>query len=527
MSDQIISKEDGKNEDIFALEKPWWKYSYLRKNHLIVFVLSIATTVGGYDGSIMNGFIALETWNKAMGFPQGQRLGQLYVSAIYGGLVCVLFSPYLADKFGRRFCLIIASLLAIVGGIVQGVSNTYWVFFVSRLILGLSSGVGGGSGLALISELSYPTYRAYTTAFNSFGWSLGAVIAAWVTYGTRNIESNYAWKIPSYLQALLPFLQFVGLLFCPESPRYLVSKGRVEEAEAILADLHTGNSTDERSRQIVAFEIEEIQSAIEMEQVTRTTSYKDFLFKPAFRKRLFLLIFTGVMQQFSGNALVSYYLSKVLYTIGITTVSKQLQINGALMAYSMVIGLAVASVYGRFKRRTIFLTGICGMMLAYIVWTALSAVSLQKDFAIKSYSNGVLGMIFIYYLFYNIAFAGVNTYMTEILPYSHRAKGLNIYGFSQTMVTIFNFYTNPIALENIGWKYYIVYCCWLAVEFIMVFFFYVETSGYTLEEVAKVFGDEAPVARAHLKTPEFKSEAEHVDSRNSKEKYLDINVEEV
>ena len=83
-------------------------------------------------------------------------------------------------------------------------------------------------------------------------------------------------------------------------------------------------------------------------------------------------------------------------------------------------------------------------------------------------------------------------YTVEILPYSLRAKGFNIFNFVISLALIFNQYVNPIALENIGWKYYIVYCCWLAFETAFCYFFIVETRGLSLEETAALFdGDEA------------------------------------
>ncbi|KAM9930451.1 hypothetical protein OXX80_009390, partial [Metschnikowia pulcherrima] len=127
------------------------------------------------------------------------------------------------------------------------------------------------------------------------------------------------------------------------------------------------------------------------------------------------------------------------------------------------------------------------------IWTILSALNEQRHFEDKGLANGVLAMIFFYYFFYNVGINGLPfLYITEILPYSHRAKGLNLFQFSQFLTQIYNGYVNPIAMDAISWKYYIVYCCILFVELVIVFFTFPETSGYTLEEVAQVFGDEAP-----------------------------------
>lgn len=84
------------------------------------------------------------------------------------------------------------------------------------------------------------------------------------------------------------------------------------------------------------------------------------------------------------------------------------------------------------------------------------------------------------------------SYTVEILPYGLRAKGFNIFNFSVSVSIIFNQYVNPVALSKIGWKYYIVYCCWLACELLFVYVFIVETKGLSLEETAALFdGDDA------------------------------------
>jgi len=105
-------------------------------------------------------------------------------------------------------------------------------------------------------------------------------------------------------------------------------------------------------------------------------------------------------------------------------------------------------------------------------------------------------MIFLYYLAYNAAWSGLLVgYTVEILPYNIRAKGMTVMFLCVDLALFFNQYVNPIALDNIKWKYYIFYCCWLAVELVVVWFFYIETRNTPLEEIAKFFdGDAAIVA---------------------------------
>jgi len=136
------------------------------------------------------------------------------------------------------------------------------------------------------------------------------------------------------------------------------------------------------------------------------------------------------------------------------------------------------------------------MLGAFIVWTICSSrFTLAND---KAAANAVVVMIFIYYLFYNIAWSSLLVaYPIEILPYSIRAKGMTIVFLFVDLALMFNQYVNPVALKRIGWKYYIVYCVWLAVELLVVWKYYIETRHTPLEEIAKHFdGEDALVGGA-------------------------------
>jgi Sugar (and other) transporter len=111
--------------------------------------------------------------------------------------------------------------------------------------------------------------------------------------------------------------------------------------------------------------------------------------------------------------------------------------------------------------------------------------------------NAVIAMLVLYQFSYSIAWSGLLVaYAVEIVPYALRSKGLAIMFFCVNAALFFNNYVNPVALAAIRWKYYIVYDCWLLLELVVVYLFYPETNGPTLEEMAKIFdGDEAAVGR--------------------------------
>lgn len=160
---------------------------------------------------------------------------------------------------------------------------------------------------------------------------LGAILASWTTFGTEGYKSNMAWRIPTILQAGYPLVQLVLFFLVPESPRWLVSKDRVEEARALLVKFHAGG---DHSSPLVNREMIEITETIKMEQEAKMTGWSTLVATPGNRKRLFICVALGSMAQWNGIGVVSYYLTLVLDTINIKDSFMQTLINGLLQVSS-------------------------------------------------------------------------------------------------------------------------------------------------------------------------------------------------
>ena len=129
------------------------------------------------------------------------------------------------------------------------------------------------------------------------------------------------------------------------------------------------------------------------------------------------------------------------------------------------------------------------MTICYTLLTILSAINIEKNFADKGLAGGVLFLIFLNQWCYQICSPISFTYQMEISPYSMRAMAATLYQFAGNIFGLFNTYVTPVAMDRIGWKYYVVFCVWLGVQFTLVYFFFPETAGKDLEEVAEAFGD--------------------------------------
>jgi MFS family permease len=322
------------------------------------------------------------------------------------------------------------------------------------------------------------------------------VVAAWTTFGTLQIQSDWAWRIPSLIQAFPSLIQLASVWFYEESPRWLISKGREEEALAILAKLHAnGDENDE----LVQLEYREIRQTLAQEKEVAKRSYMELIATPGNRMRLFITITIGFFSQWSGNGLVSYYLTKVLNSVGVTDAFTQNLINGILQIWNLICAVTAAVIVDKVGRRPLWLVSTTGMLVFFVLQTICTGVYTEQG--VKSAGTASIAMIFLYYTFYDAAWTPLTvSYVVEIMPFTIRAKGMAVQGLCVNLALFFNSYVNPVALAAIGWKYYIVYCVWLVFELFIVWKFYVETKGRTLEELAEVFdGDQAALVIAEAK----------------------------
>ena len=176
------------------------------------------------------------------------------------------------------------------------------MFLASRLILGTGIPFAVSGASQLLAELTYPRERAVITGLFNVSWFIGAILAAGVTLGTYNIPNNWGWRIPSILQAAPSILQLIFVWFVPESPRWLLSKDRDEEAFDILVKYH---GEGDRNSAFVKVEFTEISSQLRLEIENSKQSWTELLKTPGNRKRSLISVCVGLFSQWSGNGLVS------------------------------------------------------------------------------------------------------------------------------------------------------------------------------------------------------------------------------
>ena len=293
----------------------------------------------------------------------------------------------------------------------------------------------------------------------------------------------------------MPSIVMVLIMFFPESPRWLIAHDRREEALAIFTKYH--GDGDEQSP-LVQLQYHEI---IEQLSLTRDENpwwdFRELVNTPASRYRLYMVIGMSFFGQWSGNNVVSYFLPEMIANAGIDNKSTQLLINAINPIFSMAGAMYGATLLDKLGRRFMMLAGLSGALAAYIMLTAFTAES-EKN---ASLSYGVIVAIFLFGIIFAWGFTPLQTlYAVECLENRTRAKGSGLNFLFLNIAMVVNTYGISVGIEAIGWKLYIVYIGWLCVEIVLIYFFFVETAGKTLEEMGHIFAAKNPRKESTKKT---------------------------
>ena len=268
------------------------------------------------------------------------------------------------------------------------------MYIVARAILGFGIPMCIVAGSSLIGELGYPKERPVLTSLFNVSYFVGELLAAGICFGTRSIASNWSFKLPGILQAV-PSLMNLSLIFLvPESPRWLVSKDRHEEAHAILATYHAEGDMDS---EFVKAEMAQIRSTIAIELEASKQSWFSLFTSTGMRRRVIISTALGLFTQWSGNTLLSYYLSTILKMIGWTNAEDKNKVNVGLSAWSLITAAIAAFAVLRFRRRVMYMTCTISLLCVYIGWTvSMERAMVGEATKHRNHAAGIMVLVFIF-----------------------------------------------------------------------------------------------------------------------------------
>jgi hypothetical protein len=270
----------------------------------------------------------------------------------------------------------------------------------------------------------------------------------------------------------------------PESPRWLVSKDRDDEAFAVLTKYHAEGDANSI---LVQAEMAQIRSTIKIEMEHSKQSWLDMVRTPGMRRRVLIVVFLGLFTQMSGNTLLSYYQNLLFELMGYTSTYAKTRINIANQCWGLINGVIIALVVTRFRRRWMFMLSASSMTIVFMAMTICFQRLRVADDNNTTNPSAQIASLFFYFAYspcYNIGNNSLTyTYLVELFPYAQRTMGIGIQQFFGKCAGFFSVNVNPIALRAIDWKYLAIYCGWITFEFLFIYFMYPETYNRTLEEL--------------------------------------------
>ncbi|KAG8977218.1 hypothetical protein FRC05_002218 [Tulasnella sp. 425] len=477
---------------------PWSRASFtIYACALMAFLCSMGN---GYDGSLMTAINAMEYYQKQFESGRlGSKTGIIFSIYTVGQMAGSLFAGPICDRFGRRGGMFAGAWGIVIGVAVIASSHTRAQFIGGRFLLGFGIAIATVGAPTYILECSPPQWRGRLTSLYNTGWFGGSIPAAGICLGTSTIKSNWSWKIPLIIQCVPASFVIMFVWFLPESPRYMYQNGRKEEAYAFLTKYH-GNG--DRNNPIVQLEIDEFDDAIKQNgSDKRWWDYSDLVKTKNARWRSLMVFLMGLFGQMSGNGL-GYFNVDIYKSLGYNT-HMQFILNLVNSFVQAITAWVAVSLTDRMPRRhvLVFGTALCSLMLAANAgfsakWATYGATN-------KNLNVGRAGAAS--FFLFNSAYAFTYTplqslYPAECLENTARAKGVAMKIFVISCTSFINLLCTPIALENIGWKYILVFVGWDAFETVIWYFFAVETQGRTLEELDAIFSAPNPVAASKQKS---------------------------
>lgn len=494
----------------------WTKEPHLRKLYGFAVVLMVASATTGYDGMLINTSQQIALWGEY--FPEhknANKLGILINMFNIGSIISFFITPYVADRWGRKFAITIGCLFMVLGGCLSAFANGYGMFIAGRFLLGFGNSFAQMCSPLLLTEICHPQHRGPVTAIYNCLWNLGALVVSCIGWGTASINNEWSWRSITFIQIVPSVIQLVFIFWIPESPRFLLSKDRSEEALDMLAKFHAGG---DRNNATVQYEFQEIKETMRIEsELTQATSYVDFVKTKGNRWRLAIIISLGIISQYSGNALFSNYMNTIYLGAGITNQNQKLALSTGQTILNLIVTIIAATSIDKVGRRPLFLIAISGMVLSFVCWTITGAVYDNSGSTNKGSGYAQLVFIWIFGIFYDIGFSGLLVaYALEVLPFQLRAKGMMVMNITVQAILAIGNQTNQLAWNGFPhhWNFMLFYTLWDVVELIFVYFFYVETKGPTLENIARIFDGEDAVA--------------HIDMHQvEKEIHAGVHIEEI
>ncbi|SCU92310.1 LANO_0E00320g1_1 [Lachancea nothofagi CBS 11611] len=446
----------------------------------------------GYDTGTISGILAMtfvkDTFTSTGAFTAGES--SLITSILSAGTFFgAMSAPMVSDTLGRRYGLLVSTVIFTIGVILQTASSGKNLLIVGRVIAGIGVGVLSAIVPLYQSEAAPKWIRGAVVSCYQWAITIGLLLAACVNQGTHGRNDSGSYRIPIAIQFLWALILFFGMLILPESPRFFVKKGKLPQALKSLSKLR-GLPADDK---IIEAELEEIVANYEYEKSFGSTTVWDcFTRANSQLKRITIGITIQALQQLTGINFIFYYGTQFFQNSGITDPFITQLIMNIVNVVATIPGIALIEIAGR---RNLLLWGAVGMSVSEFIVAAVGTALPNSNSANKTLIAFSCTFVASFAATWGpLAWVVVG----EIFPLRVRAKSV---AFCAASNWLFNFaiaYATPYLVDsdhaNLHSKVFFIWGSCTFLCFLFVYFCVYETKGLTLEQIDELF-DTCPSAR--------------------------------
>ncbi|KAH7374474.1 sugar transporter STL1 [Plectosphaerella cucumerina] len=496
---------------------PQWKWrGQLLRGQALNWGIGIIASCGflmfGYDQGVLSGLLTLDDFQKNLvlmtpledsnplcwnedgsrdeRYCQGDPNTQAAAVAIYqiGCFLGAFLILFYGETWGRRSSTFWGSAIMIIGGIMQAAAFEYGLFVTGRVVGGIGNGMVTSTIPTWQSECARPERRGFLIMISGALISGGIMISYWVVYGFYFLEGQVRWRFPVMFQSFFTIIVMWGLLYLPDSPRWLLMKGRTAEAREVIGRLLDRDEDDP----LVEEEISQIATALNVQQkggyfsrlITRGPSQN--------LRRTLLGIGAQFMQQICGINLITYYATFVFEnSLGFGPQLSRLlaALNGTEYFLASLVALPLIERVGR---RKLMLFGAFGMMasMAILAGCASTGVTDENGAPQLSLTFGVTAVVFLFAFntFFALGWLGMTwLYPAEVTNLQTRIQANALSTCSNWLSNFLIVMITPPAFANLQYRTYIMFAVFNAAIIPSVYFFFPETSKRSLEEIDLYF----------------------------------------
>lgn len=447
----------------------------MSKNTIIYFIAAVAATGGllfGFDTGVIN--VALPSLREQLQLTPSQE-SMVVGAVLFGAMFGPFISGFLTDKLGRKKINIIASLVFVVGSILAAIAPDTNSLIAGRLLLGLAIGIVAATVPLYLAELSPKDKRGRMVTFFQLAITLGILLSYVVGYIFGDAEN--AWRMMFWAGFVPAIILFVGMLLVPESPRWLLTKGRNEEALKVLNQL--------RSPDEAVAEYNETLKLLDEEKLNKSNWME--LFMPKLRIPLFIGIGIFAIQQFSGINAIIYYSTDIFKSLFNDSQATLATVGvGIVNSLATILGMQFLDKWGR---KPLLYTGLIGT--AVCLGTVGLAFLFESSLPAGLRQMMLVGGIYTYIIFFAISLGPLGWLLiSEVYPLKIRGFASSMGSFNHWFFDLMVAISFPLMRATSLGKNGGIFFIYMIVVLLGLFFakFVVfETKGLSLEDIEKKY----------------------------------------